>query len=86
MKKICLSILLTFVTCFSAISLSGCGNRQIVDFNYTFNKAYLYLGGEWQLYEIQSWKEYDDGMTIQVILVDGTVVYLPSLYCVLVNE
>ena len=86
MKKICLSILLAFVTCFSAISLSGCGNKQIVDFNYTFNKAYLYLGGEWQLYEIQSWKEYDDGMTIQVTLIDGTVVYLPALYCVLMNE
>lgn len=52
MKKILLSILLAFVTCFSAISLSGCGNRQYIDLNYTFNKAYLYLGGEWKLYEI----------------------------------
>ena len=86
MKKFLLSILLVFVICFSAISLSSCGNKQIVDFNYTFNKAYLYLGGEQQLYEIQSWIEYDDGMTIQVTLKDGTVVYLPYFYCVLVNE
>ena len=85
MKKILLLILLAFVTCFSAISLSGCGNRQIVDFNYTFNKAWLYVGGEWKLYEIQSWLEYDDG-TFQIILKDGTVMYLPNFYCVLINE
>ena len=58
--------------------LAGCGNRQIVDTNYTFNRAVIAIpNGTIIEGEVQSWKDFDDGDTIQ-IKIDG-VTYLTHI-------
>lgn len=61
-----------------AIGLTGCGNRQIIDTTYTFEKAVIAMpDGSVIEGEIQSWKDYEDGDTIQVKI--GDVTYLTHI-------
>lgn len=59
MKKL-LSLILMFIT---VLLLSGC-NKQIVDFKYQFKKVHIMQ--ENKCYEIESWRDYEDGDQIQV--------------------
>ena len=63
MKKIImLVIILTMVT----LLATGC-NKQIVDFNYSFNRAIIKLpNGQVIDGEISSWRDFDDGDQIQL--------------------
>lgn len=55
-------------------ALPAC-NKQIVDLNYTFNYAIIYLpNGEIVEGAVQSWTDYEDGDQIQV-KIDG-ITYL----------
>lgn len=66
MKKLIAIIVL------SAGILTGC-NRQILDFNYSFTKAYLIDTGE--TIEIVTWDDYDSSDMIQFTSTDG-ITYL----------
>lgn len=67
-------ILLVLVLILSVIILSSCGNRQVgIDTNQSFNKAYVNLGGEWQLISVKAWRDFDKCDEIQIIASDGTV-------------
>lgn len=80
MKKIYLLIvslilLLSFVAC----------NYNILDTNWSFDHAYLNIGGDWKYIEIKSWTDAD-GEQLTVIAKDGTVYEISSINCTLVKE
>ena len=63
---------------------TGC-NKQVVDFDYTFDKAICVLGGETKEIDIKSWKDYD-GEQLQIIDKEGNKYLVSSFNCVLVKE
>lgn len=65
--------------------LTGCGNRNIFDTNYTYDYAECYLNGEYQKYGIKKWSDYD-GEQIQIEATDGKLYLLSMNYCRLVRE
>lgn len=85
MKKFILSLLVAIIVGFSAFGFCGC-NKQIFDFNYSFTKAWVCVGGEWELYEISKWTDYEDGEQIQITLKDGTVMLVHAVNCILINK
>lgn len=74
-KLIALTILL------SATLFVGCGNRQIFDTTWKFDKAVIAFDGERIEIEVDSWKDYDD-TTVQIKSKDGKV-YLTDIKNVL---
>lgn len=81
-KKLCVIICALVIV----LSASGCGNKQFLDTNYTFNKAIVRMPDETVLeIEISTWKDYD-GEQIQIIDKDGVVYLVSSYNCVLIKE
>lgn len=78
MKKVMLLIV-------SLLLLTGCGNKDIWDTNYTFDYAECYLNNEYQKYEIDKWSDYD-GEQIQIKTKDGDIYLLSMNYCRLIKE
>lgn len=68
------------------ISLTGCGNKDFWDSNYTFNKAIIKMpdGNVLEL-EIETWRDYD-GEQIQITDKNGTIYLVSSINCVLIKE
>ena len=65
--------------------LAGCGNQDLFDTNYTYDKAIIELAnGEVVEVEVKQWCDYD-GEQIQVIAKDGTVYLTSSFRCDLIN-
>ena len=82
MKKKIIAILCVAVMTFG---LTGCGNKEVSDLQYSFNYAIIQLpNGEIVEGKVDSWKDYE-GEQLQV-KIDG-VVYLTSSYnCTLMNK
>lgn len=79
MKKILIG------TCI-VLGLSGCGNMNVFDTNYTFNKAYVrWPDGTVKVIDIKQWSDYEGGQ-IQIISKDGNVYRVNSVNSVLVHE
>jgi hypothetical protein len=56
-----------------AFCLTGCGNHQILDTNFYFNRAIISMpDGTVVDGIVQSWKDFDDGDTIQIKIDDVT--------------
>lgn len=67
-----------------AIALTGCGyNKQLIDLNYKFDKAYIEGIGE---INIKSWNDYENSDMVQVIANDGTVYLTHSSNVILVSD
>ncbi|MDO4814190.1 MAG: hypothetical protein Q3988_03755 [Gemella sp.] len=65
MKKLKLLLL----TLSAGLALTACGNRQFIDTTYTFKYAEIKLpSGEVVKGNVESWKDYEDGDTIQVVI------------------
>ena len=84
MKKI-LSLLLALlllitITC----SFTGCGNKDIIDLTYKFDHAYINMGGEWKLYHVEGWTDYESDQ-IQVRIKDGPTILTHSMNCYLMK-
>lgn len=81
MKKVlCLVCAITM-----AMALSACGNRQVFDTTYTFNKAIISLpDGTVVEGKVSSWKDYE-GDQFQVV-VEGTTYLLHASNVVLISE
>lgn len=47
-----------------AFSICGC-NKQIIDLNYKFDKAYIILGDEAKEVTIKSWNDYEESDMVQ---------------------
>ena len=80
MKKIKIALALVIV---AALVLTGC-NKQIIDFQYTFDAAIITINGETKVYSITSWTDYADGEQLQLILKDGSVLLVSSYNTILV--
>lgn len=75
---ITLALMLVFI-------LAGC-NRQIIDITYSYDEAIVGLpNGEVIDGKISSWKDYEDGDQIQVV-VDGTTYLVHSSQIVLIKK
>lgn len=72
------------VACVVAASalFTGC-NKQIFDFNYTFDKAVITVNGESKVYSIDSWTDYE-GEQLQLTLTDGSVILVSSYNTILI--
>lgn len=71
----------------TALGLTSCGNRDMLDVNHTFNKAIIGLpDGENIEVKVKQWKDYTDGEQIQIITEDGTVYLTSSYNCILIKE
>lgn len=66
-------------------ALSSCGNKQIFDTVYTFDKAIVSLpNGDIVEGKVDSWKDYEDGDQIQV-KINGITYLVHSSNIVLIN-
>ena len=55
------------------IGLTGCGNQQLLDTTYTFDKAMIAMpNGTVIEGEVQSWKDWENSDTVQVKIGDVT--------------
>lgn len=86
MKKYVKVVGIAIATMALAISFSGCGNRQLFDTTYTFDKAIISMpDGSVVSGKVSSWRDYEDGDQIQVV-VDGVTYLVHSSNIVLMNE
>ena len=83
MKKILATLMITLLM---AITLSSCGNKQIFDVTYGFDKAIISLpNGDIVEGKVDSWTDYEDGDQIQV-KIDGVTYLVHSSDVVLIKE
>lgn len=68
------------------ISMSGCGNRQMIDLTYNYKYAVISLpNGDIVEGAVESWRDYDDGDQLQVT-VDGVTYLLHAANVALMTE
>lgn len=66
--------------------LVGCGNRTLLDLNYTYDRAIIQLpDGTVIDTKIKAWSDYD-GEQLQIVAEDGTVYLTNSFRCDLIKE
>ena len=83
MKKILVTLIIALLI---VTPLSSCGNKQIIDLTYGFDRAIICLpNGDIVEGEIDSWTDYEDGDQIQV-KIDGIVYLVHSTNIVLIKE
>ena len=83
MKK---KVLAAMLTSLMILGLTGCGNKDMFDTVYTFDRAIIELpNGEVIEGKIDRWTDYEDGDQIQ-ITIDGTIYLVHSSKCVLIND
>ena len=83
MKKFLVAIIMLTLM---VATLSSCGNKQVFDTTYKFDKAIIYLpNGEIVEGKIDSWTDYEDGDQIQV-KIDGVTYLVHSSDVVLIKE
>lgn len=64
----------------------SCGNKQIFDTTYTFNRAIIELpNGEIIEGKVDSWRDYEDGDQIQVVI-EGKTYLVHSSKIVLIKD
>lgn len=84
MKKIKL-ILIGIMLLVGMLLLTGCGNKDLWDTNYTYTKAITYIGDERIELNIKQWRDYD-GEQIQIITTDGKTYLVSMNNTILINE
>lgn len=82
-KKIISMILTLALLIGMALGLTGC-NKQVIDFDYTYNKLYCNYNGDKFELDIDQWKDYD-GEQIQ-IKANGKKYLVSANQCYLVGE
>ena len=66
--------------------LTGCGNQDIIDTNYTFNKAIITITPDETIeVKVKKWSDYE-GEQVQIIAEDGTIYLTSTLNCTLIND
>lgn len=82
MKRIAIFVLLIF----TVIGLISCGNRDMIDTVFTFDRAIISLPtGEIVEGKVQKWRTYDDGDQVQV-QIDGTIYLVHSSNIALIAD
>jgi hypothetical protein len=83
MKKILVTVVALILM---TATLYGCGNKQIFDTTYTFEKAIISLpNGQIIEGKIDSWTDFEDGDQIQV-KINGITYLVHSSDVVLIKE
>ena len=77
--KLFMSVAAVLIIC--GIILTGCGNRQILNTTWSFDRAIIILGDEKIEVQVESWKDYED-TNIQIKTKDGKI-YLTDVKNVL---
>lgn len=85
MKKKIIRIAILLITFFMLMFTVGCGNKQILDFDYTYHTAICSVGGEYQEIKLKSWTDYDDGEQLQLKDYNGNVYLVSSINCTLIG-
>ena len=68
------------------LTLGGCGNRQLLDTTYTFNRAIVQLANGTIIDgECESWTDYEYGDMVQV-QIDGDTYYIHGSNVSLIKE
>ena len=84
-KTIAIFAIALIIIIFS-LSLTSCGNYQIIDMVYQYDYAYILLpNGEIVEGSIDFWSDYEDGDQIQVSI-DGTIYLTDTTRCVLISK
>lgn len=73
------------LTAVFALTCVGC-NKNILDTSYTFEKAIVYIGGEWREFEVKKWTDFEDGDQIQIETKDGYVYLVHSTNITLIHK
>ncbi len=82
MKKL-IALALTIIL---VVTLAACGNMQIIDTTYSFERAIISLpNGEILEGKVTSWTDYEDGDQIQV-KIDNKTYLVHSSNIVLISE
>lgn len=84
-KNLLMSVLISIgLFAIILLILSSCGfNKQIIDLDYSFNKAIIENVGE---IDIKSWKDYENSDMIQVTATDGKVYLTHSSNVILIYD
>ena len=70
-----------------ALAISGCGNFDMFDTNYTYHYAVTkWPDGSMKKIEIKQWVEYDGEQKIKIISTDGNIYLLSKNNTVLVRD
>lgn len=86
MKRIICCILALLIVLCITVTATGCGNRQLIDVTYSFDTAIIALpNGEIVEGTVSSWKDYEDGDQIQVVI-DGKTYLVHSSNIALIND
>lgn len=81
-KRILLPLLLIIVL----LALTACGNRDVFDTVYTFDRAIVKLpNGEIVEGKVESWRDYEDADQLQ-ITIDGKIYLVHSSDAVLIVD
>lgn len=78
--------LLAGIALSSMLLLSGCGNYDMFDTKYTFNKAIIFGENCATIIEIESWRDYEDGEQIQLETKDGAYILTSSFDTKLIDD
>ena len=86
-SKNCKTKLVTYVLAgtITATALVGCGNMDMWDSQYTFNKAIIFGENTATIVEIEQWGDYD-GEQFQIKLKDGFVMVTSSIDTKLIDD
>ena len=80
-------LLITVFVCLSFITLSGCGNKDILGTTFTFQYAKIRLAdGRIVEGEVKQWAKYDKQDSIRVTFKNGEVYYTHSSNVTLYNK
>lgn len=86
MKKRIAMVLAVLAMLCCMLIFGGCGNKQVIDVTYSFERAIIELpNGEIIEGKVSSWKDYDDGDQIQV-KINGKTYLVHSSDIVLISE
>jgi len=81
MKK--LGLICLFGTTFL---LGGCGNQQVFDTTWSFNRAIVMTGDDSYEVDIQSWRDFENSDMIQIRTTDGKTYLTHSSNIILIQE
>jgi hypothetical protein len=80
-------IILFVVLAILMVVLPSCGNVDLWDTNYQFDRAIIgFPDGTTKTITVKQWTDYADGEQIQIIADDGTIYLVSSYNCILIND
>lgn len=82
-KKQIIAIILLIILVLA--TMTGCGNYQGLDFEYTYDKAICKIGDEFKEITIANWTDYE-GEQLQLKDNEGNVYLVSSINCTLIKE